>query len=139
MAKHINNPVVTIDGDDFTNYFRSCTISAEFESVDVTGFGSSFSEMIPGIGTATIELEAFQNFDSNGLDQNLWPIFANKTTVEVTVKALPGTISATNPEYSLPAAKLLTYSPVAGAVGEASTMTLTFTNAGQLGLVRSFT
>lgn len=139
MAKHIVDPVVTIDGDDFTDHFRSCTINAEFAAVDVTAFGSDFAEEIPGLGNASIELEAFQDFDSNELDQNLWPIFINKSTVEVTVKAFAGSISATNPEYSLPAAKLLTYSPIAGSVGEASTMTLTFSNAGQQGLVRSFT
>lgn len=141
MAKFvIDDPIVTIDGDDYSELFRSATVEATFAEVDATGFGADFNEILVGLGDATITLEAFQDFASNKLDQNIWPIFINKTAVEVTVRATTGAVvSATNPEYSLPAARLFSYSPIAGAKGEASMTTLTFRNSGQLGLVRSFT
>jgi hypothetical protein len=140
MAKYIiDDPVCTIDGDDFSDHFRSCTITAEFEEVDMTAFGADFSEIGVGLGNATIEFEAYQDFASNELDQNMWPIFKNKSVVEVTVRPSSDAISATNPEYSLPSAVLTTYNPMAGSKGEASMTTLTFRNNGQLGLVRSFT
>lgn len=139
MAKYIiDDPVVLIDGDDFSNYFSSVEIEAEFEEVEVTGFGSDFNEILVGLGDATITLEAFQNHATNGLDQNMWPIFVNKSTVEVSVRPTSAAVSSQNPEYSLPSAVLTTYNPISGAKGEASSTTLTFRNAGQLGLVRSY-
>lgn len=139
MAKYIiDDPVVTIDGDDFSDTFSSVTIEAEFERVSVTGFGADFNEYLSGLGEATITLEAFQDHAANELDQNMWPIFVNKNAVVVTVKPTSAATSATNPKYSM-TATLSTYSPIAGAKGEASTTTLTFSNASQTGLTRAFT
>jgi hypothetical protein len=138
MAKFIPNPVVTIDGDDFSDHFRSCNIEGSFEEVDVTAFGATYREILSGLGDVTMTFEAFQDFATNEIDQNLWPIFDNQTPVEVTVKPFNAAISATNPEYSMTAV-LTTYNPINAAVGEASTMTLTFRNQSQTGLVRAFT
>jgi hypothetical protein len=138
MAKYIiDDPVVTIDGDDFSDTFSSVTIEAEFERVSVTGFGADFNEYLSGLGEATITIEAFQDHAANELDQNMWPIFINKNPVVITVKPTGAAISATNPKYSMTGV-LTTYSPIAGAKGEASTTTLTFANASQTGVTRSF-
>jgi hypothetical protein len=140
MAKYIiDDPVVLIDGGDYSDHFSSVEIEAEFEEVPVTGFGADFNEILIGLGDATITLEAFQDHATGELDQDMWGIFINKSIVEVSVKPTSSSVSSQNPEYSLPAAVLTTYSPISGAKGEASTTTLTFRNAGQLGLVRSFT
>jgi hypothetical protein len=56
----------------------------------------------------------------------------------VSVKPTNASISATNPEYSM-MALLYTYSPIAGAVGEAATTEVVFRNASSTGLVRAFT
>jgi hypothetical protein len=139
MAKYIiDDPVVTIDGDDFSDTFSSVEITAEFERVSVTGFGADFNEYLSGLGDATITLEAFQDHATNELDQNMWPIFINKTPVTVTVKPTAAAVSSQNPKYSMTGV-LTTYSPISGAKGEASTTTLTFQNASQTGITRAFT
>jgi hypothetical protein len=138
MAKYIiDDPVVTIDGDDHSSHFSSVTIEAEFERVSVTAFGADFNEYLSGLGEATITLEAYQDHATNELDQNMWPIFINKNAVEVTVKPTSAAVSSQNPEYSMTGV-LTTYAPIAGAKGEASTTTLTFANASQTGITRSF-
>jgi hypothetical protein len=138
MAKYIiDDPVVTIDGDDHSDHFSSVTIEAEFERVSVTAFGADFNEYLSGLGEATITLEAYQDHATNELDQNMWPIFINKNAVEVTVKPTSAAVSSQNPEYSMTGV-LTTYAPIAGAKGEASTTTLTFANASQTGITRSF-
>jgi hypothetical protein len=68
----------------------------------------------------------------------MWPIFINKTPVVVTVRPTGSAVSAQNPKYSMTGV-LSTYAPISGAKGEASTTTLTFNNASQVGVVRSFT
>jgi hypothetical protein len=138
MAKYIiDDPVVTIDGDDHSDHFSSVTIEAEFERVSVTAFGADFNEYLSGLGEATITLEAYQDHATNELDQNMWPIFVNKNAVEITVRPTSAAVSSQNPEYSMTGV-LTTYAPIAGAKGEASTTTLTFANASQTGITRSF-
>jgi hypothetical protein len=138
MAKYIiDDPVVTIDGDDHSDHFSSVTIEAEFERVSVTAFGADFNEYLSGLGEATITLEAYQDHATNELDQNMWPIFVNKNSVEITVRPTSAAVSSQNPEYSMTGV-LTTYAPIAGAKGEASTTTLTFANASQTGITRSF-
>lgn len=139
MAKFIiDDPVCTIDGDDHSDHFSSVTVEAEFEQVSVTAFGADFNEYLSGLGEATITFEAFQDYATNKLHQNMWPIFINKTPVVITVRAAGAVVSATNPKFSMTGV-LTTYAPVSGAKGEASTTTLTFANASQLGIVQSFT
>jgi hypothetical protein len=138
MAKYIiDDPVVTIDGDDHSDHFSSVEIEAEFEQVSVTAFGADFNEYLPGLGEATMTFEAFQDHAANELDQNMWPIFINKTPVVITVRPTSAAVSASNPKYSMTGV-LTTYAPISGAKGEASTTTLTFNNAAQTGIVRSF-
>lgn len=139
MAKFVlKNPVITIDGDDHSDHISEVSIETERDEVDVTSFGASNKEILAGLGDATITMTAFQDFASNELDQNLWVLSKSDTAFEVTVKPTNATVSATNPEYSM-MALLFNYSPIAGAVGEASTTELTFRNAASTGLVRSFT
>ena len=139
MAKFVlKDAVITVDGDDISDHVSSVTIETTRDEVDVTAFGASNREILAGLGDATITLEVFQDFASNEIDQNMFIHSIEDSPFEVTVKPAASTTSATNPEYSMQAL-LYNYSPIAGAVGEASTTTLTFRNASQAGLTRSFT
>lgn len=139
MAKFVlKNPVITIDGDDHSDHISEVMIETERDEVEVTAFGATNKEYLPGLGDATITMTAFQDFASNELDQNLWVLSKSDTPFEVTVRPTNSAVGATNPEYSM-MALLYSYSPISGAVGEASTTELTFRNASSTGLVRSFT
>jgi hypothetical protein len=140
MAKFVlKTAVVTVDGDDISDHVSEVTIETERDEVDVTSMGSANREILAGLGDATITLTVFQDFASNEIDQNMYQHSIEDSPFEVTVKPTNATVSATNPEYSLPAALLFSYSPIAGAVGEASTTELVFRNAGPLGLVKAYT
>jgi hypothetical protein len=140
MAKFVlKDAVITVDGDDISDHVSEVTIETERDEVEVTAFGSQNKEYLAGLGDATITVTVFQDFSSNEIDQNMYQHSIEDEPFEVTVRPTDGPISATNPEYSLPAALLFNYSPISGGVGEAATTELTFRNAGPLGLVRSFT
>ena len=139
MAKFVlKNAVITVDGDDISDHVSSVTIETTRDEVDVTAFGASNRELLAGLGDATITLEVFQDFASNEIDQNMYQHSIEDSPFEVTVKPTNAIVSATNPEYSMQAL-LFQYSPIAGAVGEASTTTLVFRNAAQAGLVKAYT
>jgi hypothetical protein len=139
MAKFVlKTPVITVDGDDISDHVSEVTIETTRDEVDVTAFGANNKEILAGLGDATITMTVFQDFASNEIDQNMFQHSIENDPFEVTVKPTSAAISATNPEYSMQSL-LFTYSPIAGAVGEASTTELVFRNASQAGLVKAYT
>jgi hypothetical protein len=140
MSKFVlKDAVVTVDGDDISDHVSEVSIETERDEVDVTAFGASNKEILAGLGDATITVTVFQDFASNEIDQNMYQHSIEDSPFEVTVKPTSATTSATNPKYVLAEALLFNYSPISGAVGEASTTELVFRNAGAAGLTKVYT
>lgn len=136
MKKVLNNAYVDLNGVNLSSYCSSVTISDSAEEVDVTGFSSSgYREFIPGLKTASIVLNVFQDYDAGSVDATLQPLYASGGTFAVKVRADSAAVSATNPEYRM-TGRLYEFSPLAGGVGEANTTEVTINNAGTAGLVR---
>ena len=136
MAKIVlKDAVITIDGTDLSDHVSSVTLEDSANEVDFTGFGSDYTEVGQGLKTASVQLEVFQDFGASSVDSVLYPLYESGGTFAVTVKAESGTTSATNPEYSMDG-RLFSYSPIAGAVGDASTTSVTINNGGT-GLARA--
>ena len=137
MAKIVlKDAVITIDGTDLSDHISSVTLEDSADEVEFTGFDNSgYREYGQGLKTASIQLEVFQDFGASSVDSVLYPLYASGGTFAVTVKAENATTSATNPEYSMDG-RLYSYSPIAGAVGDASTTSVTINNGGT-GLARA--
>lgn len=127
---------ITIDAVDLSDHISSVTIETTFDEVDVTGFGSTYKEILQGLGDATITLSVFQDFDAASVDATLWPLSQSGEGFVVVVKPTSAAVSATNPSYTMTGV-LLNYSPVAGAIGEASTTDVSIRNQSSTGLVRA--
>jgi hypothetical protein len=137
MAKFvIKDPVVTINGVDLSDHISSATIETTRAEVDVTAFGSVNTETLAGLGDASMTFAVFQDFAAGEVDATLWPLSTSNTPVTVSVKHTNAATSATNPLYSM-SALLFNYSPLDGAIGDASTTNVTFKNASQAGLTRA--
>jgi hypothetical protein len=132
------NALVTINGVDMSDHIRQVTIETTRAENDITAFGAQFVVNSPGLGDATITMEAFQDFAAGELDATLWPLSTTTTPFTVAVRADTGAISATNPEYQM-SSLMYGYSPIDGEVGSPLTTPLTFRNAAQTGLVRDIT
>lgn len=137
MAKLVlKDASIEIDDVDLSNHFSSITIETSKDEVDVTGFGSSFREIAVGLGDATISGSVFQDYTAGSVDATLWPLYTAGEAFQVVVKPNSGAVSVTNPSYTMTAV-LLTYNPIDGEVGGASTTEVSFRNADQTGLVRA--
>lgn len=137
MGKFVlTDAVVTVNGVNLSDHFSSVTIEDSAEEVDFSAFGpSAYREFGAGLKDATITCTAFQDFAAASVDATLAPLYSAGSTFTVTVKATSAATSSTNPVYSM-VSRLFTFSPIAGAVGDASTTDVTFRNAGTAGLVR---
>ena len=137
MAKFVlKDASITVNGVNLSDHVSSVTIESSFDEVDFTAFGSKYKEIGQGIGDATITLAVFQDFAAASVDATLWPLSQSGATFPVVVKPTSLAVSATNPSYTMTAV-LLSFNPLAGAVGEASTTDVTLRNAANVGIVRA--
>jgi hypothetical protein len=138
MSKFVlKDAVITVNSIDLSDHCSSVTIEGTTDEVDVTGFtAASYREFTDGFKDATVTATFFQDFAAGEVDATLFPLWNGGSTFAVTVKGSAAATSATNPLYSLPAAKMYGYSPLAGGVGDASSFDTTFRNAGTAGLTR---
>jgi hypothetical protein len=134
----IKDAVITVNAVDLSDHCSSVTVEGTTDEVDVTSFtAASYREFTDGFKDATITATFFQDFAASEVDATLQPLWANGTEFAVTVKHRSTATSGSNPLYSLPVAKLYSYSPIAGGVGDASSFDATFRNAGTAGLTRA--
>ena len=137
VLKHPNIRLGTLSLEDHAS---SLTIESTYDEVDFTSFCSDYREFGQGLGDATWTIDFYQDFDNNKVDEALWGFsqsggtFAIRATPGIgTTSALQGSASATNPLFKM-TGRLFSYSPIAGAIGDASTTTATIRNASSSGL-----
>lgn len=133
MAKQLLGPrsTVTINGTDLSDHCTSVTTADDTEEQDVTGFGQTYREMADSLKNASIETTFIQDYASGSVDATIGGIYYG--TTNGTVKVNPDTSGTV--VYTL-VGRPNSFNPVAGAPGEASTITTTWTNRGTAGLTR---
>ena len=128
---------VTVNGVDLSDHVTSVTITTTRPEVDVTAMGDDFQAFIGGIPDATVEIAYLQSFTAAKVDATHWPLVNSDTTFPCR-RAVNAAGSATNPTFVMGQSLLLgDYQPVAGDVGSAATTTVTYRNAGSLGIVEA--
>jgi hypothetical protein len=139
MAKFVlAHPKLDVNGTNLEDHASSLEITTEFDEVELTSFCSNYREFGQGLGDATWTVDFFQDFASGEVDAILWPLSQSGGTFLLKASSGSAAVSATNPMFSM-TARLFSYAPIAGAVGEASTTSVTFRNAGTAGLTRATT
>jgi hypothetical protein len=121
--------VVTVDGDDLSDWISSATVSVEVDDVENTTFGAGWRSRLGGLKDWSLQLTFHQDFDAAAVDATLWPLLG--TSVAVTVKGASGSTSATNPAFS-GNVLMNEYSPLDGSVGDLSTTSVTWPGNGPL-------
>jgi len=138
MAKLVlTDAVISVNGVTLSDHADSVTITSSKDLQEVTAFGASYKSNLVGLGDATIEVEFQQDFAAASVDATLWPLHSANTVFAVEVRPTSAVVSATNPKYTMAAAVLPEFTPLAGGVGEVSKTSVTFQNAGQTGIVRA--
>ena len=134
MAKTIlRDCVILIDGVDLSDHASSVTINSEKDDIDLTSFGNAMHVHGVGLGDASIEVDFFQDFGAASVHATLSPIYDAGEAVPIVITPAEGAISATNPGITMDGL-LMSYTPLGGSVGEASTMSVTFQNGGDAGI-----
>ena len=130
MAKFVlTDASLVINSVDLSDHVASVTLELNSEEIDTTAFGSTFMSKTGGLKSGTLSIDFQQDFASSEVDQTMFPLFGTTTTF--VLKATSGSVSATNPSYS--GSILVTqHIPVANAVGELATMSVSFPTSGTI-------
>lgn len=138
MAKStLKDVYIEVDGNDISDHIKEITVTTSRDEVEVTGFGALNKEIIAGIGDATIELTALQDYAASSIDSIMEPLSREDTPFPIVIRPTSDPVSASNPNYTMSEALLFEYSPFAGSMGGANETPLKFRNAGQNGIVRT--
>lgn len=137
MAKQIlKNAYITVNAVNLSDHCDSVTLDDSAEEVDFTSFSSSgYRESGQGLKTANIQAEFFQDFATGSVDATHYPLYDSGGTFTVVAKADAAATSTTNPSYTM-IARLNNYGALAGAVGAANKISVTYNNAGTAGITR---
>jgi hypothetical protein len=118
---------VSINGTDFSTNLNSVELAIEADDLETTAFGQGFRTRIGGLKQASLTLNFMQDFAAGSVDAILSPLLATLATV--VIKPTSGTVTATNPSYSM-TALVTQYSPFASSVGDIASLSVTFPVSG---------
>jgi hypothetical protein len=118
---------VSINGTDFSTSLNSVELALEADDLETTAFGQGFRTRIGGLKQASLTLNFMQDFAAGSVDAVLSPLLATLATV--VIKPTSGTVTATNPSYTM-TALVTQYSPFASSVGDIASLSVTFPVSG---------
>lgn len=132
MAKYvIQGTTVTFNGSDISGSVARAELVINAAEVDTTDFGSNgWTEVVGGLKSGSVSLDFHNDFGAGGVSALMQDLVGTIGTV--TIIAANGTAaSATTPQYS---AEVLvnSFTPIAGAVGDLSTYSVTFPTSGEV-------
>ena len=125
MAVFLNAASVKIGAVDITDHVTSATLTQSADELEITALGDSSRKYVAGLQTGTLDLEFLNDFAA----ANVCATLQSAIYTTVTAKLVPGpgtTISATNPLYTV-SILINNLTPIAGAAGEMSSSSLSFT------------
>jgi hypothetical protein len=133
MAKQVLTNVNVTFGTaatDISGYVTSITLSTTAAEVVTSAMGSSAVTRIQGMIDSSVTLELQQDYPT--IEKLFWDAFSAGTSVPMTVKP-NGTAAAgsTNPQYAFSVLPT-SWTPVAGAIGDLATVSITYPISGAI-------
>lgn len=121
----LTNASITINSVALSDRANSITVNYEVDSIEVTAFGDTGHKFIGGLQNNSVEIALMQDYAASNVEATIYPLVGTTTTI--VIKPTSAAVGATNPSYTITGAFLASHTPVAGAVGELTMTTLSFT------------
>lgn len=121
----LTNAQVVFGTTDISSYVTSVTLTSTYDVVETTAFGNTARTRVAGLADNSIALEFNQDYASGALEATIYPTLG--TAVSMTVRP----VASTSPAYSFNAL-VSEWTPLAGAVGELATASVTWPISGTI-------
>jgi hypothetical protein len=131
MAKYVvTATTVKIGTNNVSASCAAATLELTSSDVDVTDFGSGgWTKVIGGLKSGTLSLDFHNDYGVGGINTVLNPLLGTVATVTLVPNGT--VVSATNPLVTVPVL-INSVSPVAGAVGDLATFSVSFPTSGEV-------
>jgi len=130
LAKFVlTDASVTLNSVDLSDHVASVTLDITADEIMTTAMGETFQSRTGGLKTGTLSIDFQQDFAASEVDATLWPLLGSTTAF--VVKPTSDAVSSTNPSYS-GSVLVNQHIPVANAIGELATMSVSFPTSGTI-------
>ena len=123
MAIFMGNKVAVIVGTStISDHVSTVSLNREVEAVTITSMTDVIQNMIGGIEVSSVSLEVFNDFAAASVNS----LFEDAIGTKLAIKLIPvtGTVSATNPSYSM-SCLVTQWTPISGSSDSAMTASVT--------------
>lgn len=128
MAKLVlTDAKVTINGTDLSSSITSIDFSQEADDKETTTFGTAWRTRVGGLKQGSVKIDFLQDYAASNVHATINGLLGSVATVVVTPTS--GSATSTNPQWTFPCLVVQTQ-PVAGAVGDLATMSVTWPTTG---------
>ena len=125
---YLSNPNVTINSVALQDQCTSAVVNYVYEQLETTAFGDTARKFggsaVTSLQNNSIEVELYQSYAASETEATIFGLVGIVTTIVVAPAS--GSVSSTNPFYTLVGAYLESHTPINASLGELSTITLTF-------------
>jgi hypothetical protein len=130
LAKYVvTGNKVSINGTDLSSSVARAEISVNVADVDVTDFGSAgYTELIGGLKSGTVSIDFHQDYAAGSVEATIFPLLGSIATAVIIAGNGTAASSAT-PAYTA-TVLVNNWNPVSGAVGDLSTVSVTWPTSG---------
>jgi hypothetical protein len=132
LAKFVvTSSKVTINGVDLSSSIARAELAMNVADVDATDFASGgYTELVGGLKSGSVSIDFHQDYAAASVDATIFPLIGSIGTV-VIISGNGTAASSTTPAYT--ATVLVNgWNPVAGAVGDLSTVSVTWPTSGAI-------
>lgn len=127
---------VTLNGSDISGSVARAELVVNAAEVEVTDFASGgWTEIIGGLKSGSVSLDFHSDFGVGGINQTFNSLLGTIGTV--TLIAANGTAASTATPLYQAEVLISSFSPIAGAVGDLSTFSVTFPTTGAVTVTAS--
>ena len=123
MAIFMGNKVTVIAGTTtISDHVSTVSLNREVEAVTITAMNDTVQNMIGGVEVSSVSLEIFNDFAASSVNS----VFEDAIGSKLAIKLIPvtGTVSATNPSYSM-SCLITQWTPISGSTDGAMTASVT--------------
>ena len=124
MAIFMGNQVAVIVGTTtISTFVSSVTLNREVEAVEITSMTNTSRNYIGGLEASSLSLELFNDFAAASVNS----LFEDALGTKLNIKLIPvtGTVSATNPSYTM-SCYIGSWQPIQATPDSPSTASVTF-------------
>lgn len=132
MAKQVaTNVVVKVGGVDLSSFVSNVSLSSSADAVETTTFSSGGArERVSGLKDNSVTIDFMQDYAASAVEATVYPLIGS-TAVAFEILPNGTAVSATNPKYT-GSLIVVDWTPVAGAVGELLTASVTWPITGAI-------